>query len=193
MINCPKCGRELPDDAVFCASCGAKIVIPEPPAAPQPVIPEPEPVPAEPEPAPVEVKPEPEEPRRASRLKEEPVEAAPVTVKEEAEKPAPAKKKRKKGSELEPPSGAAALAAVGFASAFFAPFAAIILCALAKKKCGREFRRSTYSKLAGWGLFFGIIFTLGVVLYAVGYFWYGNQFLNKLVHYIASVINTYLR
>ncbi|MCL2324848.1 MAG: zinc ribbon domain-containing protein [Actinomycetia bacterium] len=40
---CPKCGKEIRDDAAFCSACGAKVGAPDPAPDPQPVAPAPAP------------------------------------------------------------------------------------------------------------------------------------------------------
>ena len=169
MIFCPKCGKQLPDEAVFCAGCGAKIVFNTAPE-PEPVVePIPEPVPepvVEPIPEPV-VEPIPEPipepvhepvnyyaPRVKEEVKPEPIpEPKPSPVEKTDEKPV------RRPREAEPPLTPSNLLAVaGFAMAFISPVAAIILSALAKAKV-RKKRSDTFTNLANWGLFLGIVFT----------------------------------
>ena len=88
MRYCTQCGKPLAENALFCAYCGAKVVIPEQPAQPEPV-PEEIVKPAE-EPVVEEA----EAPAVAEPVAEEPVAEEPKPVEEAApaEEPAPAPK-----------------------------------------------------------------------------------------------------
>ncbi|MBO4385043.1 MAG: zinc ribbon domain-containing protein [Clostridia bacterium] len=167
MIFCPKCGRELPDEASFCASCGAEIIMrkdevpAEPAKAEKPVL--------FTEPAKAEAPAKAPSGHGASSIRETlGVPPAPVF---EAAKPAPApapvreeareeEPRRKRGEQ--PATVYHLLAVIGFAMAFVSPIPAIILSALAKS-AGRRKRADAYSRLANWGLFIGIVLLAVVV------------------------------
>ena len=80
MRYCTQCGKPLAENALFCAYCGAKVVIPEQPAQPEPV--------------PEEIVKPAEEPVVEEPVAEEPVAEEPKPVEEAApaEEPAPAPK-----------------------------------------------------------------------------------------------------
>ncbi|MCR5610749.1 MAG: zinc-ribbon domain-containing protein [Clostridiales bacterium] len=197
MIYCPKCGRQLPDEALFCASCGAKIIMrkDDPPAepaksevvelaseiVPEPVkaetVPETEPAKAEfvPEAEPAEFVPEPApaEPVKSAsdairetlgvppapiidEAKPSPAKETAEPVREEAREEIPEEEPRRKRPE-QPLTASNMLSIAGFAMAFVSPLPAIVLSALAKKALKRK-RTNTYTRLANWGLFLGIVF-----------------------------------
>lgn len=171
MIYCPKCGRELPDEASFCAACGSKILMrrDDPPAG-EVKAEEPKPV-SEPvretkpdlfssgsiretlgvPPAPVV------EPKKPAP-KEEP---KPVPAAEPARGDIREEEPRRKKAD-QPISAYSLLAVIGFAMAFVSPIPAIILSALAKS-AGRKKHADTYLRLANWGLFLGIVFLAALV------------------------------
>lgn len=183
MIYCPKCGRQLPDEALFCASCGAKIIMrkDDPPAGPaksevvelasefaSELAPEPEPAAAEfvPEPAPAEpVKSASDAIRETlgvppapiiDEAKPSPAKETAEPVREEAREEIPEEEPRRKRPE-QPLTASNMLSIAGFAMAFVSPLPAIVLSALAKKALKRK-RPNTYTRLANWGLFLGIVF-----------------------------------